>query len=61
MTNTQERIKDLKNFALLDKPFKKWLTNCPKEYIWRIDEVTEDLERSSLKGTFTFRKIKQPS
>ena len=61
MTNTsiptKQRIKNLKNFASLDKSFKEWLTNCPKEYIWKIDEVIEDLERSSMKGTFTFRKV----
>ena len=63
MTNdpipTKRRIKNLKNFASLDKSFKKWLTTCPKEYIWQIDEVTEDLERSSMKGTFTFRKVNE--
>ena len=53
----QQKIKNLKNFASLDKPFKEWLTTCPREYIWQIDEVTEDLERSSkMKGTFTFRR-----
>ena len=61
MTNdpipTKQRIKNLKNFTSLDNSFKKWLTTCPKEYIWHIDEVTEDLERSSMKGTFTFRRI----
>ena len=51
-------IKTLKNFASLDKSFKEWLTTCPRDYIWQIDEVTEDLERSSkMKGTFTFRRI----
>ena len=47
---TKEKIKNLKNFASLDKSFKKWLTTCPKEYIWQIDEVTKD------RGTFTFKK-----
>ena len=45
------KIQTLKNFASLDQSFKEWLTTCPKEYIWQINEVTEDLE-----GTFTFRK-----
>ena len=45
-------IKTLKNFASMDQSFKKWLTTCPKEYIWQINEVTEDLE-----GNFTFRRI----
>ena len=61
MTNdpipTKQRIKNLKKFASLDKSFKKWLTTCPREYVWQIDEVTEDLERSSMRGTFTFRKV----
>ena len=44
---TKQRIKNLKNFASLDKPFKEWLTTCPREYIWQIDH----------EGTFTFKKI----
>ena len=43
-------ISDLKNFASLDKSFKEWLTTCPKEYIWQIDEVTKE------RGTFIFKK-----
>ena len=45
-------IKTLKNFASMDQSFKEWLTTCPKEYIWQINEVTEDLE-----GNFTFRRV----
>tara|TARA_Y100000361_G_C10843890_1_gene180903 strand:+ start:141 stop:293 length:153 start_codon:yes stop_codon:yes gene_type:complete len=45
-------IKDLKNFTSLDQSFKDWLTTCPKEYIWQINEVTKD------QATFTFRRIK---
>jgi len=45
-------IKTLKNFASMDKSFKEWLTTCPKEYIWQIDEVTKD------QGTFIFRRTK---
>ena len=45
-------IKSLKNFASMDQSFKDWLTTCPKEYIWQINEVTEDLE-----GNFTFRRF----
>ena len=53
----KQKIQNLKNFASLDKPFKEWLATCPRDYIWQIDEVTEDLERSSkMKGTFTFRR-----
>ena len=48
---TKQRIQNLKNFASLDKSFKKWLTTCPREYIWQIDDVTKNHE-----GTFTFRK-----
>ena len=44
-------IETLKNFGSMDQSFKDWLTTCPKEYIWQINEVTEDLE-----GNFTFRK-----
>ena len=44
-------IKTLKNFASMDQSFKEWLTTCPKEYIWQINEVTDNLE-----GTFTFRR-----
>ena len=53
----KQEIQNLKNFASLDKSFKEWLTTCPRDYIWQIDEVTEDLERSSImKVTFTFRR-----
>ena len=45
-------IKTLKNFASMDQSFKEWLTTCPKEYIWQVNEVTEDLE-----GNFTFRRL----
>ena len=45
-------IKTLKNFASMNQSFKDWLTTCPEEYIWQINEVTENLE-----GTFTFRRI----
>ena len=48
---TKEKIQNLKNFATLDKSFKEWLTTCPRDYIWQIDEVTKDHE-----GTFTFKK-----
>ena len=48
---TTMTIKTLKNFASMDQSFKEWLTTCPKEYIWQINEVTEDLE-----GNFTFRR-----
>ena len=44
-------IKTLKNFASMNQSFKDWLTTCPKEYIWQINEVTDNLE-----GTFTFRR-----
>ena len=46
----KQKIQNLKNFASLDKSFKEWLTTCPKEYIWQIDEVTKE------RGTFTFRR-----
>ena len=50
MNSTKKNLKNLKNFAFIDQSFKKWLTTCPKNYIWQINEVTEDLE-----GNFTFR------
>ena len=48
-------IKTLKNFASMNQSFKDWLTTCPEEYIWQMNEVTKD------RGTFTFRKINEPS
>ena len=36
----KQKIQNLKNFASLDKSFKEWLTTCPREYIWQIDDVT---------------------
>ena len=47
-------IETLKNFGSMDQSFKDWLTTCPKEYIWQVNEVTEDLE-----GNFTFRRINE--
>ena len=44
-------IETLKNFGSMDQSFKDWLTTCPEEYIWQINEVTKDHE-----GTFTFRR-----
>ena len=52
---TAFKIKNLKNFAYLDKSFKEWLTTCPRDYIWQIDEVTKDNE-GDYEGTFTFRR-----
>ena len=43
-------IETLKNFGSMDQSFKDWLTTCPKEYIWQINEVTKG------QGTFTFRR-----
>ena len=44
------KIETLKNFGSMDKSFKEWLTTCPKEYIWQINEVTKG------QGTFTFTR-----
>ena len=44
------KIQNLKNFASMNQSFKEWLTTCPKEYIWQINEVTKN------QATFTFRK-----
>ena len=46
----QQKIQNLKNFASLDKSFKEWLTTCPRDYIWQIDDVTKDW------ATFTFKR-----
>ena len=51
----KQKIQNLKNFASLDKSFKEWLTTCPRDYIWQIDDVTKDNE-GDYEGTFTFRR-----
>ena len=48
---TNDPIKNLKYFGSMDQPFKEWLTTCPKDYIWQINEITKD------RGTFTFRRL----
>ena len=53
---TKQRIKNLKNFASLDKPFKEWLTTCPRDYIWQIDEVTKDRATFSFRRTLTYKR-----
>ena len=53
MNITEKRIKNLKNFASIDHLFKEWLTTCPKNYIWQINEATKD------QATFTFRRINE--
>ena len=54
MMGTKKKIQNLKNFGSLDKPFKKWLTTCPKKKKWQIDDVTKNHE-----GTFTFRRTNE--
>ena len=51
MTITKQTIKNLKNFGCIDQSFKKWLTTCPKNYIWQINKVTKD------QAKFTFGRI----
>lgn len=51
MNITKKKIKNLKNFTSIDQSLKKWLTTCPKDYIWEINEVTKD------QATFIFRRI----
>ena len=46
----QQKIQNLKNFASIDQSFKEWLTTCPRDYIWEINEVTK------VQATFTFRR-----
>ena len=53
MTITKQRIKNLKNFGSIDQSLKKWLTTCPKDYIWEINQVTKD------QTTFTFRWLNE--
>ena len=48
---TKQRIKNLKNFASMDQSFKEWLANCPRDYIWQIDEVA-----GKDQATFTFKR-----
>ena len=48
-----QRIKNLKNFGSIDQSFKKWLTTCPKDYIWEINQVTKD------QTTFTFWRLNE--
>ena len=49
----KQKIKNLKNFVSIDQSFKEWLTTCPKDYIWEINEVTKD------QATFAFRMINE--
>tara|TARA_Y100000813_G_C23946504_1_gene250555 strand:+ start:142 stop:369 length:228 start_codon:yes stop_codon:yes gene_type:complete len=53
MNESKQEIQNLKNFVLLNQSFKKWLTTCPKEYIWEITKVTKD------HSVFTFSLIKE--
>ena len=53
MNETKQKIQNLKNFVSLNQSFKKWLTTCPKEYIWEINEVTKDY------SVFSFSLIKE--
>ena len=46
----QQKIQNLKNFGSIDQSFKEWLTTCPRDYIWEINEVTNE------QATFTFRR-----
>ena len=46
----QQKIQNLKNFGSIDQSFKEWLTTCPRDYIWEINEVTKE------QATFTFRR-----
>ena len=52
----QQKIQNLKNFASLDQSFKEWLTTCPRDYIWQIDEVTEDRATFSFNRTLTYKR-----
>jgi len=59
MTTTKQKIKNLKNFGSIDQSFKKWLTTCPKDYIWEINEVTRDQATFTFRRTLTFRRINE--
>ena len=51
----QQEIQNLKNFASIDQSFKEWLTTCPRDYIWQIDEVTKDRATFSFRRTLTYK------
>ena len=59
MTSTKQRIKNLKNFGSIDQSFKKWLTTCPKDYIWEINKVTKDQATFTLRRTLTFSRTNE--
>ena len=59
MTSTKQRIKNLKNFGSIDQSFKKWLTTCPRDYIWQVNEVTKDQAIFTFRRTLTFRRINE--
>ena len=52
----QQKIQNLKNFASIDQSFKEWLTTCPRDYIWQIDEVTKDRATFSFRRTLTYKR-----
>ena len=53
------KIETLKNFASMDQSFKEWLTTCPKEYIWQINEVTKVREHLLLGGRLMNASLEQ--
>ena len=40
--------KEYYNGHIMNDSFTEWLKTCPKEYIWQMNQVTED------KGIYTF-------
>ena len=40
--------KEYYNGHIMNDSFTEWLKTCPKEYIWQMNQVTED------RGTYTF-------
>ena len=52
----QQKIQNLKNFGSIDQSFKEWLTTCPRDYIWQIDEVTKDRATFSFRRTLTYKR-----
>ena len=54
---TKQRIKNLKNFGSIDQSFKKWLTTCPRDYIWEINEVTKEQATFTFRRTLTYKEV----
>ena len=52
----QQKIQNLKNFGSIDQSFKEWLTTCPRDYIWEINEVTKEQAIFTFRRTLTYKR-----